>query len=233
MRTAKEMAILRERAIQLRRQGKSRRQIKEILGPMGNSTLDQLSGASRPRSGRRARRKGRGAVPRPRTARTGPGPRGDRRRLGVAKSSVSLWVRHLARRPGSMQSPGPGLPRVSGATGPLSAPSGRLRGQPSALPPRASRRADGPRDYRGRRDRLLVRGREEQAGTGPIDRVRFVNSDPALIRFFLRFLDATGTPRTRLRLPRLHPRKRRRSRRRSSSGWTLPGRPLTSSPPRP
>jgi hypothetical protein len=27
----------------------------------------------------------------------------------------------------------------------------------------------------------------------------FINSDPALIRFFLRFLDAAGTPRTRLR----------------------------------
>jgi hypothetical protein len=33
----------------------------------------------------------------------------------------------------------------------------------------------------------------------PSDRVMFINSDPALIRFFLRFLDAAGTPRTRLR----------------------------------
>src|SRR4029077_13275178 len=42
MRTAKEMAALRERVIQLRRQGKSRRQIKEVLGIIGNSTLDRL-----------------------------------------------------------------------------------------------------------------------------------------------------------------------------------------------
>ena len=33
----------------------------------------------------------------------------------------------------------------------------------------------------------------------PSDRVMFINSDPALIRFFLRFLDVAGTPRTRLR----------------------------------
>ena len=30
------------------------------------------------------------------------------------------------------------------------------------------------------------------------DRVTFINSDPVLIRFFLRFLDSTGTPRTDL-----------------------------------
>jgi hypothetical protein len=34
------MAVLRERAVQLRREGKSRRQIKEILGTMSNSMLD-------------------------------------------------------------------------------------------------------------------------------------------------------------------------------------------------
>ena len=40
MRTSKEMTILRARIVQLRREGRSRRQIKEILGPMSNSTLD-------------------------------------------------------------------------------------------------------------------------------------------------------------------------------------------------
>jgi hypothetical protein len=34
------MAVLRARIVQLRREGKSRRQIKEILGPMSNATLD-------------------------------------------------------------------------------------------------------------------------------------------------------------------------------------------------
>ena len=41
MRSPQEISALRERAIQLRREGKSRRQIKEILGPMSNSTLDE------------------------------------------------------------------------------------------------------------------------------------------------------------------------------------------------
>ena len=40
MRNAQEMTVLKERIVQLRRDGKSRRQIKEILGPMSNSTLD-------------------------------------------------------------------------------------------------------------------------------------------------------------------------------------------------
>src|SRR5262250_3329178 len=42
MRSSQELTALRERAVQLRRAGKSRRQIKEILGFLGNSTLNQL-----------------------------------------------------------------------------------------------------------------------------------------------------------------------------------------------
>jgi hypothetical protein len=40
MRTPQELDQLREQAVMLRRQGKSRRQIKEILGPMSNATLN-------------------------------------------------------------------------------------------------------------------------------------------------------------------------------------------------
>jgi len=42
MRTKQELARLREDAIRLRRAGKSRREIKEILGFIGNSTLNQI-----------------------------------------------------------------------------------------------------------------------------------------------------------------------------------------------
>ena len=42
MRSSQELTSLRERAVQLRRQGKSRRQIKEVLAIIGNSTLNQL-----------------------------------------------------------------------------------------------------------------------------------------------------------------------------------------------
>jgi len=42
MRNSHELTALRERAVRLRREGKSRRQIKEVLGVIGNNTLNQL-----------------------------------------------------------------------------------------------------------------------------------------------------------------------------------------------
>jgi transposase len=51
MRTAQELDRLREQAIALRRTGKSRREIKEILGPMSNSTLNDALMANRLPSG--------------------------------------------------------------------------------------------------------------------------------------------------------------------------------------
>jgi hypothetical protein len=98
MRSVQEMAALRERAIQLRRQGKSRRQIKEILGSMSNSTLDDaLRGEPPPEWTRRARAKD-DLRERARELRAqGLDLEKIATALGVAKSSVSLWVRDLAR----------------------------------------------------------------------------------------------------------------------------------------
>jgi hypothetical protein len=42
MRSSQELAALREQAVRLRREGKSRREIKKILGFIGNGTLNQL-----------------------------------------------------------------------------------------------------------------------------------------------------------------------------------------------
>src|SRR5215469_12043091 len=42
MRSPQELERLRDQAVMLRRQGKSRRQIQEILGFVSNSTLNQL-----------------------------------------------------------------------------------------------------------------------------------------------------------------------------------------------
>src|ERR1700745_2987795 len=102
MRTAKEMAALRERAIQLRRQGKSRRQIKEILGSMSNSMLDDaLKGEPPPGGTRRARAKD-DLRERARELRAqGLDLEKIAAALGVAKSSVSLWVRTWPVRPAS------------------------------------------------------------------------------------------------------------------------------------
>src|SRR6476661_2676925 len=98
MRNAQEMAVLRERIVQLRREGKSRRQIKEILGPMSNSTLDEaLKGEPPPEWTRRARAKDDVRA----KARDLRGQGQDYEEiaaaLGVSKSSVSLWVRDLPR----------------------------------------------------------------------------------------------------------------------------------------
>ena len=58
MCSSHELTALRERAIQLRREGKSRRQIKEILGPMSNATLNEaLKGEPPPEWTRRPRAK--------------------------------------------------------------------------------------------------------------------------------------------------------------------------------
>ena len=92
---------LREQAIALRRAGKSRREIKELLAITSNRTLDEAL---------------RGEPPQPWTWR--PNAKDDLRakardlreqgldyeeivaELGVSKSSVSLWVRDLPRPPG-------------------------------------------------------------------------------------------------------------------------------------
>src|SRR5689334_5066330 len=100
MRNAQEMAVLKERIVQLRREGKSRRQIKEILGPMSNSTLDEaLKGEPPPEWTRRARAKD-DLRERARELRMqGLDYEEIAEALSVAKSSVSLWVRDLPTPP--------------------------------------------------------------------------------------------------------------------------------------
>ena len=82
----------------LRRQGKSRRQIKEILGPMSNTTLNEaLQGEPPPEWTRRPRAKD-ALQARARELRTqGLDYEEIAGALGVSKSSVSLWVRDLPR----------------------------------------------------------------------------------------------------------------------------------------
>ncbi len=168
MRTPQEMAALRERIIQLRREGKSRRQIKEILGSMSNSTLDDaLRGEPPPEWTRRARAKD-DLRERARELRTqGLDYEEIAAALGVAKSSVSLWVRDLAR-PASL----------SYEECRKRAAEGAHRYWAAERPVREAARARDPRDRRGRDrrahrtraadrrgHRLLVRGREEQVDT--------------------------------------------------------------------
>src|SRR5260370_6319769 len=98
MRTPQELDHLRDQEILLRRQGKSLRQIKETLGPMSNPTLnDALKGEPPPEWTRRPKAKDELRV----RARDLRGQGLDYEEiagaLGVAKGSVSLWVRDLPR----------------------------------------------------------------------------------------------------------------------------------------
>lgn len=86
------------RIVQLRREGRSRRQIKEILGPMSNSTLDDaLRGEPPPEWTRRPNAKDALRARARKLREQGLDYEEIAAALGVAKSSVSLWVRDLAR----------------------------------------------------------------------------------------------------------------------------------------
>jgi transcriptional regulator with XRE-family HTH domain len=195
------MAVLRARIVQLRREGRSRRQIKEILGTMSNSTLDDaLRGEPPPEWTRRARAKD-DIRERARELR-GQGLDYEEIAgvLGVAKGSVSLWVRDLPRPA-----------RLSYEECRRRLAEGARRYWAAERPVRAAARAAtreaaaaqiGPLTDR----EILIAGAIaywcEGGKSKPYtrsDRVIFINSDPALILFFLRFLDVTGTPRDNLR----------------------------------
>jgi transposase len=200
MRTKEELDRLRERAIALRREGKSRREIQAILGLVGRSTLNEFL---------------RGVPPPDWTRR--PNARDDLRdkarqlraeglnynqitvRLGVSKSSVSLWVRDLPTPPG------------------LSYEENRRRSKEGAhrywekerkvrQAHQASERIAAAAEIGELTPReTLIAGAVaywcEGAKSKPHRQlycVAFMNSDPGLIRLFLRFLDAAGIPRSDL-----------------------------------
>jgi hypothetical protein len=182
---------LREQAIALRRAGRSRREIKELLGIGSNQTLNEAL---------------RGEPPQPWTWR--PNAKDDLRararnlreqghdydqiaaELRVSKSSVSLWVRDLPRPPGlsyqecrrraaegvrrywaverSVREAEREATRVTAA-----AQIGRLNDREVLIAGAVAYWCEGSKNKPYRR----------------IDRVSFVNSDPALITFFLRFLE--------------------------------------------
>jgi transcriptional regulator with XRE-family HTH domain len=201
MRSSQELATLRERAVQLRRQGKSRRQIKEILGPMSNATLnDALEGEPPPEWTRRPRAKDDLRA----RARELRGQGLDYEEiagaLGVAKSSVSLWVRDLPRPA-----------KLSYDECRRRSAEGARRYWAAERPVREARRA-ATREVAGAQigrltDReLLIAGAIaywcEGAKSKPYrlaEQVNFINSDPGLIMLFLRFLDRVGVSRASIR----------------------------------
>jgi transposase len=194
MITKEEFNRLRERAIELRRAGKSRREIKQILGIAGNSTITDIL---------------RGEPPPPWTRR--PNAKDDLRErarelrlhgldyaeiagaLHVSKSSVSLWVRDLPRPE-----------RLSSRECRKRSGEGARRYWEAERPVREAKRvaisasAAGEIGTLSNRE-LLIAGAIaywcEGAKNKPYrrdDHVSFINNDPALITFFMRFLRLAG-----------------------------------------
>ena len=183
----------------MRRAGKSRREIKQILG-VGNSTLDRAL---------------RGVPPRPWTRR--PRAKDDlhakarelRARgytyveiaaeLGVSKSSVSLWARDLPRV-GRISYEETRKRNAQGVSSYWEAEGLRREARRQAVSAAASTEVGSLSDRE-----IIIAGAIaywcEGSKSKPYrrdDRVTFINSDPGLIRFFMRFLVATSTPLDRL-----------------------------------
>ncbi len=188
---------LRERTVALRRAGHSRREIKQILGIGSNQTLNEaLRGEPPPEWTRRPRAKDDLHAKARELRAQGLDYEDIVAALGVSKSSVSLWVRDMPRPE-----------RLSYEECRKRSAEGAQRYWAAERPLREARREAvraaaaaeiGPLTER----EILIAGAIaywcEGAKTKPRggqDRVVFVNSDPALIRFFLRFLDTVGIGR--------------------------------------
>jgi hypothetical protein len=197
MRTKEELDRLRERAVALRREGKSRREIKAILPPMSNSTLSGfLEGVPPPDWTRRARAKDELRTTARDLRAQGLDYEDIAAALGVAKSSVSLWVRDL-----------PTPPRLSYEENRKRSAEGSRQYWEVERTVRETRRAAvtgrAAAEIGAMTNReILIAGAVaywcEGAKSKPhrhVERVSFINSDSALIGFFLKFLDTAGIPR--------------------------------------
>ena len=190
----------REQAVALRRAGKSRTEIKAILGVRSNDRLsDLLRGEQPPAWTHRPRAKDAEHARACELRAQGCTYAEIASELGVSTSSVSLWVRDMPR-------------------------SGRLSYEECR-----KRNADGVARYweavgtiREARRHAICESAVAQIGTvnnreiliagaiaywcegtkskpyAPRDRVTFINSDPHLITFFLRFLTVAGVAEDRL-----------------------------------
>src|SRR5215467_10993827 len=190
----------REQAIALRRVGKSRREIKEILGVGSNATLNELLAGEPPlESTRRPNAKDDLHAKARRLRELGYDYNRIAAELGVSKSTVSAWVHDL-----------PWPDRLSYEECRKRAAEGARRyweaERRSREAKREATRASAAAAIGSLTQReFLIAGAIaywcEGAKNKPHfrhDRVVFLNSDPGLIMFFLRFLDAAGVGRDNL-----------------------------------
>ena len=194
-------ARLREEAVALRRAGRSRREIKEILGIGSNQTLNEaLQGEPPPEWTRRPRAKD-ALHGRARELREQGLDYDDiAASLGVSKSSVSLWVRDMPRPE-----------RLSYEECRKRAAEGSRLYWEAERPAREAQREEARTTAA---DQIGVLSKREVLIAGAIaywcegakskphrlsERVVFINSDPGLIRFFLGFLAEAGVEPAQLR----------------------------------
>jgi transcriptional regulator with XRE-family HTH domain len=192
---------LKERVIALRRAGKSLREIKDISGVRGNETLAEML---------------RGVPPQPWTRR--PRAKDDQRErarelrargytykeivaeLGISKASASLWVRDMPR-----------VGRLSGEEIRRRNAERTAAYWEAERPRRAVRRRalrDGAAHHIAPltdREVLIAgavaywcEGTKNKPYRRADNRVVFINSDPGLILFFLRFLEVAGVEPDRI-----------------------------------
>jgi transcriptional regulator with XRE-family HTH domain len=194
MRSTEELLQLKEQAIALRRAGKSRRQIKESLGSMSNTTLSwALEGEPPPEWTRRPNAKDAVRAKARELREQGLDYEEITDALGVSKGSVSLWVRDMPRPPHlsyeeSRRRSAEGVRRYWAGERPV-----REAAREAAIAAAAAE--IGPLSDR----EFLIAGAIAYWCEGckrkphrRAERVTFVNSDPGLVRFFLRFLEHAG-----------------------------------------
>jgi predicted transcriptional regulator len=191
---------LRASAIALRRAGRSRREIAESLGITSGRTLNEtLRGEPPPPWTRRPNAKDALRAEARNLRRQGLDYNRIAAELGVSKSSVSLWVRDLPRPEGlnpeeRRKRSADGVRRYWAAERAVrEARREAVRASAAAQIGELSDREvliAGAIAYwcEGTKNKPYRRG----------DRVVFMNSDQALVRFFLRFLDTAGIPRDQL-----------------------------------
>jgi transposase len=192
---------LREQAVALRRAGHSRREIKALLGITSNATLDRaLRGEPPPEWTRRPNAKDEVRARARELRSQGLDYEEIVAALGVSKSSVSLWVRDMPRPP-----------RLSYEETRKRAAEGVRRYWAAERPAREARREAvraaaaaeigvmSPRE-------ILIAGAIaywcEGTKSKPHElreRILFINSDPGLIKFFLRFLTVARVESAQLR----------------------------------
>jgi transposase len=200
MRTKDELLEVREQAVALRRAGKSRREIKEILG-VGNSTLNPaLRGEPAPLWTLRPRAKDDLRMKARELRASGRTYDEIAAELGVSKGSVSLWVREMPRR-GRLSYEEFRKRNAEGVSRYWAAE----RSVREARRQQISDSAAAEIGELSEREILIAgavaywcEGTKSKPYRPRKDTVVFINSDPGLIRLFLRFLTVTGVTQDRL-----------------------------------